>query len=44
MSEDCGGKGNVCGWRVGNIWRGECEEVCLGVFLFSSPVTQLSGV
>lgn len=38
----------VGGWRVGNIWKGECEEVCLGsagvCFFFSSPVTQLFGV
>ena len=35
----------MCGWRAGNIWRGECEEVCLGVresFFFPSPIIHLS--
>lgn len=35
-SPEVGVAAYVCGWRVRNIWRGECEEVCgsVGMFLF----------
>lgn len=49
MSESLEVRVYVCGWRVGTIWKGECEEVwgSAGVsffFFFPSPITQLSCV